>query len=65
MKTIDSPYEAFVHSLVLGITAQTEEQKSRIDPQIEEFSTQFDRVTIERAKKEALHRIDIGDIHRE
>ena len=56
---MNKQYEALVQALVLAITAQTDEQIDRIDPLVHEFSTGFDEVTIERAKKESLLRIDI------
>ena len=54
---IKNHYEALVKALVLAITAQTDDQISRIDPMVQEFAAGFDEVTIERAKKEALIQI--------
>ena len=55
---INNHYEALVKALVLAITAQTDDQISRIDPMVQEFAAGFDEVTIERAKKEALIQIE-------
>jgi len=56
--TINNNFEALVKALVLAITAQTDDQISRIEPMIQEFADGFDEVTIERAKKEALIQIE-------
>ena len=56
--TINNNFEALVKALVLAITAQTDDQISRIEPMVQEFAAGFDEVTIERAKKEALIQIE-------
>jgi|TARA_B110000483_G_C17700406_1_gene353089 hypothetical protein len=56
--TINNNFEALVKALVLAITAQTDDQISRIEPMVQEFADGFDEVTIERAKKEALIQIE-------
>ena len=55
--TINNNFEALVKALVLAITAQTDDQISRIEPMVQEFAAGLDEVTIERAKKEALIQI--------
>ena len=55
---INNRYEALVKALVLAITAQTDDQKSRIEPMVQEFAANFDEVTIEKAKKEALIQLE-------
>jgi len=54
---INNNFEALVKALVLAITAQTDDQISRIEPMVQEFAAGLDEVTIERAKKEALIQI--------
>jgi hypothetical protein len=56
--TINNNFEALVKALVLAITAQTDDQISRIEPMVQEFAAGLDEVTIERAKKEALIQIE-------
>ena len=54
---INNNFDALVKALVLAITAQTDDQISRIEPMVQEFAAGLDEVTIERAKKEALIQI--------
>lgn len=56
--TIDNQYDALVESLVLAITAQTKEQQANIAGIPEQIAAGMDEVTVERAKKEALERIN-------
>lgn len=56
--TIDNQYDALVESLVLAITAQTEEQQAKIAGIPDQIAAGMDEVTVERAKKEALERIN-------
>jgi hypothetical protein len=56
--TINNNFEALVKALVLAITAQADDQISRIEPMVQEFAAGLDEVTIERAKKEALIQIE-------
>mgnify|MGYP001807935654 FL=1 len=56
--TIDNQYDALVESLVLAITAQTEEQQTKIAGIPDQIAAGMDEVTVERAKKEALERIN-------
>ena len=56
--TIDNQYDALVESLVLAITAQTKEQQAKIAGIPDQIAASMDEVTVERAKKEALERIN-------
>lgn len=56
--TIDNQYDALVESLVLAITAQTKEQQAKISGIPNQIAASMDEVTVERAKKEALERIN-------
>jgi len=55
---INNDFEALVQVLTLAITAETEEQRNKIDPMVQEFAAGLDEVTIERAKKEALAKVE-------
>jgi len=51
---INNDFEALVQVLTLAITAETEEQRNKIDPMAYEIAADFDELTIKRARKEAL-----------
>ena len=55
---INNDFEALVQVLTLAITAETEEQRNKIDPMVQEIAAGFDELTIERAKKEALAKVE-------
>lgn len=55
---INNDFEALVQVLTLAITAETEEQRNKIDPMAYEIAAGFDELTIERAKKEALAKVE-------
>ena len=55
---INNDFEALVQVLTLAITAETEEQRNKIDPMVQEIAAGFDELTIERAKKSALAKVE-------